>query len=224
VGGEPLVSPVTHYIINQLISKNIAQDKRLYFITNLTSLNKKLIEKLEKFKFTTISVSWDHVDKKKFNFIRYPANYQHFRKNFDKLSNSPNIHLKLSPTFSIFNIFDIEQIFDTFKEISYRQKDFTINPNWVEQPKHFCIRYLEPEQKHEVADYIEAYIEKNKNEKMFLENPPFFEMFKSIRNMLFKEVVDFEEVTKERTRVLKLYDDTRKTDYKSLFPYIKDYK
>ena len=29
---------------------------------------------------------------------------------------------------------------------------------------------------------------------MFLENPPFFEMFKSIRNMLFKEVVDFEEV------------------------------
>ena len=83
---------------------------------------------------------------------------------------------------------------------------------------------MEPEQKHEVADYIEAYIEKNKNEKMFLENPPFFEMFKSIRNMLFKENFDFEEVTKERTRVLKLYDDTRKTDYKSLFPYIKDYQ
>jgi MoaA/NifB/PqqE/SkfB family radical SAM enzyme len=224
VGGEPLVSPVTHYIINQLISKNIAQHKGLYFITNLTSLNKKLIEKLEQFKFTTISVSWDHVDKEKFNFIRYPANYQHFRKNFDKLSNSSSIHLKLSPTFSIFNIFDIEQIFDTFKELSYRQKDFTINPNWVEQPKHFCIRYLEPEQKHEVADYIEAYVEKNKNEKMFLENPPFFEMFKSIRNMLFKENFDFEEVTKERTRVLKLYDDTRNTDYKSLFPYIKDYQ
>lgn len=224
VGGEPLVNPFTDFILKRLIEEDKAKNKNLYFITNLTSLNKKIISQLQKFRYTTISVSWDHVDADKFKYIRFPANYNHFRENFNKLINHPNINVKLSPTFSIFNIFDVEAIFDTFKELSLNQAEFTINPNWVENPKYFSIRYLEDEQKHFVADYIETYLEKNKNEKFFIENQPLFYMFKSIRNMMFKPLSDFDEVVKERTRVLKLYDETRGTDYKKMFPYIKDYK
>ena len=53
---------------------------------------------------------------------------------------------------------------------------------------------------------------------MFLENPPFFEMFKSIRNMLFKEVFDFEEggitfdkggiTDKDREQIIKFHTDS----------------
>lgn len=225
VGGEPLVHPLTYYLIEKLIKNNQSKKIRLSFISNLTSLNKNVIKHFTEFKEVSITVSWDHCNIDKFKFIRFPADYNHFLSNFNKLLDIESITLKLSPTFSIFNIFDIEEILNTFEEVSQLyDKKFIINPNWVENPNYFSIRYLEERQKNQIIDKVSSYLKKHSNQKIFLDNPPLYNMFDTIAAMLYTTNDDFDIVVKERTRVLELYDNARKTNYLKLFPYIKEYK
>ena len=58
-----------------------------------------------------LCISWDHTDPEKFNFIRFPLEYKVFKDNFDTVWHRPKIQKKLSTTWSIFNIFDFEDIF-----------------------------------------------------------------------------------------------------------------
>ncbi len=238
VGGEPLVNPMVPILLENLINENAADRIKIYFITKLTKLTDKMVNSLLQFKTVTISTSWDHVNPEKFRFIRYPASYEQFRNNIDKLLANEKINPVVSFTVNIFNIFDIEQIIDEFEKISQTRNRYIINMQYVENPTYFSIRYLEPEQKKQVIDLIEKYLEKTKNYKVWLDNPSFYEMIKSIKQMLeTPNVVDFrgkyilndnntsfDFVVKERTRVLQMYDKIRGTNYKTLFPFIKDYE
>ena len=224
VGGEPLVNPITGYIIERIIEEGYANKLQLYIISNLTTLNDKVLKHFSEFKQTVISISWDHVDPDKFRYIRFPARYDHFKKNVERLLNKPNIVPKISTTFSIFNIFDLEEILDEFERIGNTiSGPFSVNFNIVENPTYFSIRYLEPEQKQTIIDLVNAYLIKNKNYKIFKDSPDLFNILDTFENLLNNTVDDFEMVVKERTRVLQLYDDTRGTDYRSMFPYIKEY-
>ena len=67
-------------------------------------------------------------------------------------------------------------------------------------------------------------MKKHSNYKIFTDNPEFTESVISVPGYMGGENLDHDEVCKERTRVLKIYDHIRGTDYKTLFPYIKDYE
>jgi hypothetical protein len=64
---------------------------------------------------------------------------------------------------------------------------------------------------------VESYLQKNKDKKIFKDNPDMLQLVKSISNYMNTPVTDADEVIEERTRVLDLYDKTRKTNYRSLF-------
>lgn len=225
VGGEPLVNPITPLLLERLIDEGVAQNIRIYFISNLTSLTDKMVDMLSKFKESVISVSWDHVDAEKFRFIRFPADYNHFEKNVKKLLATENIDPKISTTFNIFNIFDIPEIFDEFEKISQeRNREYTVNFQYVENPNYFSIRYLDDDQKKQLIESVYQYLKETKDYKVWKENPPTYNQLASIEKILTQPLTNFEEVVKERTRVLRLYDQTRKTDYKLMFPYIRDYE
>lgn len=225
VGGEPLVNPMTPLLLQRLIDEGVAKNIRIYFISNLTSLTDKMVDMLSKFKESVISVSWDHVDAEKFRFIRFPANYAHFEKNIKKLLSAKNIDPKISTTFNIFNIFDIPAIFNEFEKISQtRAEEYTVNFQYVENPNYFSIRYLDDDQKTQLIDTVYQYLKDTKNYKIWKDNLPTYNQLASIEKILSQPLTNFEEVVKERTRVLRLYDQTRKTDYKLMFPYIRDYE
>jgi hypothetical protein len=171
-----------------------------------------------------ICASYDHIDPDKFNFIRYPADYDTFKQNLDTIFNDPKIELKLSTTWGIFNIFDFEEIFEEWEKMSQKLSSrFVLNYGLIYYPNYFSLKYLEPEQKQEITERITNYIAKNRNLKIFTDNPEFFEAFSSVPEFMNVKNDDYEIVCKERTRVLRIYDDLRGTDYKKLFPYLKDY-
>jgi len=93
----------------------------------------------------------------------------------------------------------------------------------VSEPNYFDIKYLETAQKDQLADKIVDYVEKNKNYKIFAENPSTLEYVRTIPNYAAGTPSDFDSVVKERTRVLELYDRTRNTNHKKLYPFIKEY-
>ena len=223
VGGEPLVNPITPILLERLVECDAAKNIRIYFISNLTSLSKRMISTLSEFRHSVISVSWDHVDPEKFRFIRFPARYEHFRKNVDKLLVS-KVEPKISVTFNIFNIYDVAEIFDEFEKVSQtREYEYTVNLQYVENPNYFSIRYLEPDQKECIIKLVDDYLNRTADYKVWRENPSTYNQLKSVEQIVSMPQVDFDEVVKERTRVLRMYDEIRKTDYKQLFPFIKDY-
>lgn len=218
VGGEPLVNPVALELIRHCVDQGYSKHMMLSVITNLTTINPKMLKHFNSFKHPIIMVSYDHVDPIKFNYIRYPASYDHFYNNFKKIISDDRIQVKLSTTWSIFNIFDIPEIFDQWEIVSQEyKKRFIINFQFVIYPNYFNIQYLNKEKKEEISKTINQYLEKNYHFKIFKDNPDMLRLVQSIDNFMNTPVTDYEKVTKERNRVLKLYDKTRNTDYLKYF-------
>lgn len=225
VGGEPLTNKTTTRILEQCVEKGYAQSMMLQIITNLSVINPKTLNLLDKFRHPMVCISFDHIDPAKFNFIRYPADYKTFRDNFESIWQYEHIEKKLSTTWGIFNIFDFEEIFTEWEQIANRTTTrFVINFGLIYYPDYFSLRYLETEQKQEITDKINEFYTKNKDWKIFTDNPEFVEAFISVPGYMGKQDLNHEAVCRERTRVLKLYDRMRGTDYKALFPYIKNYE
>ena len=217
VGGEPLVNPLAHALIDHCVNQGYANDMMITMITNLSSLNPKLLDQLKQFKHPMLMVSYDHVDQRKFEFIRYPADYTTFYVNLKLLMQYP-IEVKLSTTLSIFNIFDLADILNHFEHLSTRYSGrFIINFQYVMYPDYFSIKYLTQEQKQEVADIVDKFIKRNEKYKIFRDNPDMLQLVQSINNYMNSDIVDYDNVVAERTRVLELYDKTRTTDYRKLF-------
>jgi hypothetical protein len=172
-----------------------------------------------------LCISYDHIDPDKFNFIRYPADYSTFKENFETVWKNTKIQKKLSTTWGIFNIFDFEEIFHEWEQLAQRIPDrFVINFGLIYYPNYFSLRYLEQEQKNEISRRIDNFMSEFGNYKIFNDNPEFTESVISVPGYMGNKNLDHEEVCKERTRVLKIYDQLRGTDYKKLFPYITDYE
>lgn len=225
VGGEPLVNKTTQRLLEQCVEKGYAKNMMLQIITNLSVINPKTLGLLDQFKHPMLCVSYDHIDPVKFNFIRYPADYSVFRKNFDSLWEHSNIEIKLSTTWGIFNIYDFEEIFTEWETFAQRKSNrFVINFGLIYYPNYFSLRYLELDQKKEITEKINAFYAKNKDWKIFKDNPEFTEAFTSVPGYMGGEDLNHESVCKERTRVLKIYDQLRGTNYKKLFPYLKEYE
>jgi hypothetical protein len=223
VGGEPLVTKTTQRLLEQCVERGYAKNMMLQIITNLSVINPKTIALLEQFKHPMLCVSYDHIDPAKFNFIRYPADYAVFKTNFEKLWKNTKIEKKLSTTWGIFNIFDFEEIFAEWESIAQRQeRRFVINFGLIYYPDYFSLRYLESEQKAEITERIQSFMSTNSNWKIFTDNPEFTESVISVPGYMGEQADNHLEVCKERTRVLELYDSIRGTDYKTLFPYIKN--
>lgn len=225
-GGEPLISPITHEILDYCIDNGYT-DINLTTLANLTSLTDPIIEKIKKFPNMELWISWDHIVEDKFRFIRYPASYAMFRKNLKKLVDAGHTRLGISFTISIFNCFDIPDILNEFENTA---NDLGIE--WMDvvfrlvyQPDYFSIEYLEDEQKviliNKLDNYINTYKDKH---KILSQNKQLVHEIVNSYKIINTAPDDFIEVVKERTRVLKLYDELRRTNYKLLFPFIKDYE
>ena len=223
VGGEPLVNKTTTRLLEHCIDKNYAKDISLQLITNLSVINKKTLDLLNQFKLPMLNISYDHVDPVKFNFIRFPADYKTFTYNLDTVLADKHILTKFSTTWGIFNIFDIEQIFAQYEKISQRYvRPLTINYGMIVYPNYFNLGYLEPEQKEQIKDIINNVLKHDY--KIYRENKDMVNMVRSVYDFCSKTPDDFSHVVRERTRVLRMYDSIRGTDYKKLYPYLKDYE
>lgn len=222
-GGEPLISRNANQLLDFCIDNNYT-DVKLSLTTNLSSLPDEIITKLKQFKEVQIWISWDHIEDDKFNFIRFPARYNTFIKNLKKISQL-NAELGISFTVSIFNVFDLEKIITEFEragtDLGIAWAD--VNFRYVMAPDYFSVDYLEEDQKEEVLKIIDNIL----NKKLYMLNDQslIYDVLVRLKDSLTKTtMIDFNEVVKERTRVLDLYDRTRGTNYIKLFPYIKRYE
>jgi organic radical activating enzyme len=217
VGGEPLINPIAHDMINRLVTQGYSDTVELEIISNLSQLNQNLIHSLEQFKSVNLIASFDHVVADKFHYIRYPADFNSFKANFESVLNNNKIRTKISTTFSIFNIFDIETIMAEFERYSHTVSRLAISFNWVSDPAYFSIAYLSDELKQQIVNNVKLLLAKDY--KIFKQNNNLVEYLRNIETFLSTHV-DFDTVVAERDRVLALYDSTRNTNHKQLYNFL----
>jgi len=110
-GGEPLQS-VRMYEFLEKIPDNISNYINIGMTTNLTKVrwkNKSLDQIIEKFPNFRMKVSCDHYGDK-LKYIRYPIDVEEFENNIFEFQK----YLKISPTLSVLNVDDIDDIIDYY--------------------------------------------------------------------------------------------------------------
>jgi len=91
-GGEPLVAPAMNEILTRLVERDFAKNITLRYDTNLTVINKKIIDKFKHFKKINFCVSVDDVEER-YGLIRFPGNYNNIVNNIKTLKeNGMDIH------------------------------------------------------------------------------------------------------------------------------------
>jgi hypothetical protein len=111
-GGEPFLTNTHKDILKYVIAQGNAHNIKLMYNTNGTQLiNDETKKLIENFKFARISFSVDGIGEK-FNYLRYPADWQQVEQNLYWWKNNlpHNSMLSLTVTASILNVLDLDQI------------------------------------------------------------------------------------------------------------------
>jgi hypothetical protein len=113
-GGEPFLTHTHKKILTYISNRQDVSTVKLMYNTNGTCIiDNETKQLIEKFKFARISFSIDAVGKK-FNYIRYPANWTKVEKNlFWWQENLPhNSMLSLTVTASILNVLYLNEVYN----------------------------------------------------------------------------------------------------------------
>jgi hypothetical protein len=150
-----------------------------------------------------IGASIDHFGKK-LEFIRHPIKYETLLNNIKKINeyagtrNSVSIYVSL--TLSIFNVFDIDEIFKTYESLGLH-----VNINLLTEPKCLSIKYLPDAEKEKLLFKFEQ-----------LGNPKFLPI---VAALTCSDPMDLSqsEVTKLRVRRIKEIESTKHLVFSNIF-------
>lgn len=146
-GGEPLLVPAMQEIMDKLIAGGYAKDIILRFDTNLSAINKKVIDKFKHFKKIHLCVSVDDVEER-YELIRYPGNYNNLLSNIQKLiDNNIEIHY-ISCCIGVASIYSMVRVIDLAERLGV-----TAEFRFLEGPWHLDIRSLPKSAKQEIIDF-----------------------------------------------------------------------
>jgi hypothetical protein len=174
-GGEPFLVPGMAQCLDLLIEAGLAADIRLRFDTNLSVINNKILEKLDKFKEVILCISIDDVAER-YDFIRFPGTYSTFTTNLARLKQT-NIQIEyISSCIGIGSIYAIPRVCAVADANGVRPEfRYLEGPDWLD------LRYLPSSAKKEI---MLKYLD------MINDTPSHAKWFKSIIKLLNKYMDD----------------------------------
>jgi sulfatase maturation enzyme AslB (radical SAM superfamily) len=163
-GGEPTLIENNFKFMQACIDKG-RTDIVLFFNTNCTNVNKKFTSLISQFDRVNINASIDGVGNVN-DYIRAPSKWSQISRNIETLAEIPNVHLGVTPTVQIYNIFNLVKMLDWVQSLNkkYNRRifiDFLINVH----PHHLAVGILPDDIRHRVAieliDYKNTYFHKH---------------------------------------------------------------
>ena len=114
-GGEPFYMPSVKHLLQGLVDSGYSKHIDLQITTNLTIINKSILQLLEHFEKIVITISVDGIAKVG-EHIRFPLNWETFEKNVDILLQQKHIYTAVNCTKSQLNAEHIDTLLDWCKE------------------------------------------------------------------------------------------------------------
>lgn len=118
-GGEPMLHQRIPPFLEKLAQAGISKNIRLCFVTNLTVINRKLIEQAKNFGPVLLVVSVDGLDPL-FQYIRHGnSTAQDIKRNIIEMR-SEGFEVMINVALSIYNMLSFQDIVEEFKELAVR--------------------------------------------------------------------------------------------------------
>lgn len=125
-GGEPMYVKNNQKFVKNLVDLGYAKNIDITYNTNGTLYPEKHIDALKEFRSVTMKFSIDAINEK-FRYIRHPGNFETWEKNTNRiLTEHPNWNIEATISVSIFNIWDIPEVYEYCTE-----KNLNINLDFV---------------------------------------------------------------------------------------------
>jgi MoaA/NifB/PqqE/SkfB family radical SAM enzyme len=223
MGGEPFVIKGHDELLDNLIESGCSKNIILEYDTNLTVINKKILNKFEHFKKVVLSVSCDDIYEQ-FEYIRYPGKFDVMTKNLELLKEHGIKIRNLSTCIGIYSIYSPIRMYEHFTKLGYTPENSLYGKEmfslrFLKWPSHANVALLPKKLKLKVID---LYRNSNLSERWknflcdYIEN-----------NMdTYSEELCVQSV-KDHINYLNRLDEIRGTDWKKTFPEVvellKDY-
>jgi organic radical activating enzyme len=202
-GGEPLIVPAMQECLDMLITNGYAKNIQLRFDTNLSVVNKQVIDKWKNFKDVHLCISVDDTNER-YNLIRNPGNYNRFIDNVKIIKdNQIPIHyfsscIGIASPYSVKRVIDLAEEFDV--DTYFR---FLEGPNWLD------IRNFPKSAKLEIIETIKLFSKSSKHQIWY-----------NAEINLLKKYLDYEnqDHIQEFVRVMDILDFNRGTCWRETLP------
>jgi MoaA/NifB/PqqE/SkfB family radical SAM enzyme len=209
-GGEPFLVPALSDCLDDLIANNLHTEIHLRFDTNLSVINRTVLEKIKKFKSVSLCISVDDVEHR-YNLVRFPGNYDTFIKNLETVIKM-NIKISyLSSCIGIATLHAMPRVYDLIEKYN-----LTAEFRFLEGPKWLDIRYLPKSAKEELIKQYNL-LAKSTNSRHW---------YNVMANMLTKfldETASDSVYVNQFVRNMDLLDSSRNTDWRKDLPDVYEF-
>jgi hypothetical protein len=222
-GGEPTLLQSMYNYLEYPVDQGNAKEIQIKFNTNMTNVQKRFIQLMDKFKKVDLTMSIDGIGAVQ-EYIRAPSKWSAIKKNiFNFIENNKTADMMVSPCWQIYNlhgIYDHLAYFDYLNTI----RNIEVTPIILDFPMHFRIDVLPFEIRQSAIDSI------NKCFKLKIVRQP--TLFRKL--MTLKKILEDTKIHSQSdlhmnqfARVTKLYDKYRgqslQNSLPELYKHVKKY-
>ena len=136
LGGEPTIMPEVRHILDLLIEQKLTHVV-IAITTNLTNVNKELLNKLAKFELFTVQYSIDGIGKT-VEYIRYPVSWDSIQTNIEKWQNIKPHWSSINFTLQAYNLHNMKDLIAWADSIGV---EYLINMVWSEWDNIYVLPY-----------------------------------------------------------------------------------
>lgn len=222
-GGEPLLIPEHYKILEFMIESESSKDCVLRYNSNGVEIPDKLLELWNHFKSVKFNFSVDDLGSRN-EYIRYPSKWNTIVQNLHKLDNTPDhIIVNIACAVQLLNVLTITdlarwKIDQKFRKINILDGAGVIGLHLVYFPSYLNIRTLPKNLKDLARNRILDFVDSLENQQQFVKHPMGKQRWLGIINYMEQE--DWSSKGEMLKEYLEICDQTRGTDFRSIFPEI----
>lgn len=220
-GGEPLLIPEHYNILEFMIAEGHAKNCVLRYNSNGTEISEKLLDIWTKFKSVKFNFSIDAYGDKN-DYIRYPSKWDLITKNIQLLDDTPEtITVNIACAVQALNICYLDELVEwklsqNFKKINPMSHGAgLIGMHLVYLPSYLNVRVLPEKIKKMASERIKKFTETIKSHQ-FNNDPYGKQRWLGLVDYMNDE--DWSHKLPAMTEYLEITDQTRETDFRSIFP------
>jgi organic radical activating enzyme len=207
-GGEPLLVPQMQECLDKLIERGFSHNIQLRYDTNLSVINKKVIDKWRHFKDVFLCVSIDEIGER-YNLVRNMGNFETFENNLIKIREN-NIRISyLSTCIGMSTIYSVQRVHEFCKKYNIKEQlyRFLDGPDWLN------VRHLPRSAKEEIIKNLTAYSSEPEYLKYAMAEVRLLEKY--IDHVNLNHIKDFIDK-------MDILDNKRNTNWRQTLPDVAD--
>lgn len=212
-GGEPTLINNNYRFMEEIISAGYQNQIELFFNINCTNVTDKFVSLVSKFPKIQINCSIDGY-KEVNDYIRSPSKWEKIDENFQKLAQTTNIRLDVSPVIQVYNVLDCHNMLHYVESIAKKYNrfigiDFLIN----DHPHFLDVTILPKSIREQAAKNLEAY------DGSLLQVPHIKNSITGIINLMRKDQHNnSEKLLNDFVNYTKSLDKARSENFSDVFP------